>query len=180
MFGPVWINVCHNSFCINGIRWLESRFNVPFGSLKGDTFRFQLLRLWGSNPGMKMRKVCLPLLWRRMERGRVEKEVGVERGKSASKRSVCTQFSSTLLFWSVCCLPPAEWISLTFYQLFEKWGEVVWNTSEGWSGANLKESRVFHLLSCVCFPPPPSGARKGWIDVRPILVHLATFMLHWY
>lgn len=69
---------------------------------------------------------------------------------------------STLILICVL-LPPAEWISLTFYQLFEKWGEMVWNTSEGGSRANLKESRVFHLISHVCSPHPFLGSQL-WLN----------------
>lgn len=59
-----------------------------------------------------------------------------------------------VLLYSVsdlCASASAECISLTFYQLSEKRGEVVWNTSAGWSGANRKESRVFYLVSCEFF-----------------------------
>lgn len=182
VFGPMWINACNDCFYINGIRWLESHVNILSDSFEGDTVGFQLLRLLSSNPGMEMRKVWLPLSWRRLEQGRVEKEVGVERGKLASKRFVCTQFCSTLLFWSVCFCPLQNESAWRFINFFKS-GVKRCGTHQRGEVEQIWKGAVFHLLACVC-SPHPSWSQRGlnwcpphfssscYLHVTLILIHL--------
>lgn len=158
MFGPVWVNVYNKSFYINGIRWLESHVNVVW-FFQGGHSQVPVVEAIEQQSRYENEE-GLPASLVKEDGTRVCGErSGVERGKLASKRFVCTQlFYSALL---ICVLlPPAEWISLMFYQLFEKWGEAVWNTSEGWSRANLKGSSVSSPSLCV-LPSSSSWSQRG-------------------
>lgn len=150
VFGPVWINARNDSFYINGIRRLESHVNVLSDSFEGTQSGSSCWGCWAAIQVWKWERfACLSREggWN----GRVEKEVGVERGKLASKRFVCTQFCSTLLFWSVCFCPLQNESAWRFIN-FLKSGVKRCGTHQRGEVEQIWKGAVFHLLACVCSP----------------------------
>lgn len=109
---------------------------------------------------------------------------GVVGGKLASKSLICTQFSSPLLFWSVCFCPlqnESAWRFINFWKV-------------GWSGVERirgvkrskseREQSVSSPVLCVLAPSSlwsqaqncclPHFSSSRCLHVTPILMHLTS------
>lgn len=132
-------------------------------------------RCWGRGATIQVWKWerfdCLSggrMKWGQVERGAGERE---ERGRLALTRFICTKFCSTLFL--ICVLLPLQNVSAWRFISFLKSG-VKWCGTRQRGEVEQIGKRAERFILC---PASSSGARDGWMDVHPILVHLAAFLL---
>lgn len=87
-----------------------------------------MLRLLSSNPSVKQKDLTASP-GKNKTRAQGRRSRGTE--ASSSPRGLIASSSGLLSASDPGVSAPAESISLTFFQLLEEQGEVVWNTSEG-------------------------------------------------